>query len=86
MSKKENIKLSEEELKTLKGYQQRQNQITFNLGNLDIQKAILEGQRNQILENLANLQEASNKTAKELQEKYGDGNIDLETGEFIVAE
>ncbi len=86
MSKKENIKLSNKELEVLKGYQQRQNQITFNLGNVDIQKAILEGQRSQILENLANLQEASNKTAKELQEKYGDGNIDLETGEFIVAE
>jgi hypothetical protein len=86
MSKKENIKLSEEDLKTLRGYNQRQNQITFNLGNVDIQKAILEGQRNQILENLANLQEESNKTAKELQDKYGDGNIDLETGEFIVAE
>jgi hypothetical protein len=86
MSKKENIKLSNKELEVLKGYQQKQNQITFNLGNVDIQKAILEGQRSQILENLANLQEASNKTAKELQEKYGDGNIDLETGEFIVAE
>ena len=86
MSKKENIKLSNEELEVLKDYQQKQNHITFNLGNVDIQKAILEGQRSQILENLANLQEASNKTAKELQEKYGDGNIDLETGEFIVAE
>jgi len=86
MSKKENIKLSNKELEVLKDYQQKQNQITFNLGNVDIQKAILEGQRSQILENLANLQEASNKTAKELQEKYGDGNIDLETGEFIVAE
>jgi len=86
MSKKENIKLSEEELEILRGYNQKQNQITFNLGNVDIQKAILEGQRNQILENLANLQEESNKTAKELQDKYGDGNIDLETGEFIVTE
>lgn len=86
MSKKENIKLSEEELKTLRGYNQQQNQITFNLGNVDIQKAILEGQRSQILDNLADLQEKSNKTAKELQDKYGDGNIDLETGEFIVAE
>lgn len=86
MSKKENIKLSEEELKTLKGYQTKQNQITFNLGNVDIQKAILEGQRSTILENLANLQEESNKTAKELQDKYGDGNINLETGEFTIVE
>ncbi len=80
------IKLTEEELTILRDYQQKQNQITFNLGNVDIQKAILEGQRSTILENLANLQEESNKTAKELQEKYGDGNINLETGEFITSE
>ena len=76
------IKLSEEELKTLRDYQKKQNQITFNLGNVDIQKAILEGQRSQILDNLASLQEKSNKTAKELQDKYGEGNIDLEKEEF----
>ena len=80
------IKLTEEELTILRDYQQKQNQITFNLGNVDIQKAILEGQRSTILEDLANLQEESNKTAKELQDKYGDGNINLETGEFTVVE
>jgi len=78
------IKLSKEELKVLRGYQQNQNQITFNLGNVDIQKAILEGQRSSILDGLADLQEKSNKTAKELQDKYGEGNIDLETGEFTL--
>ena len=78
------IKLSEEELKTLRGYQQTQNQITFDLGNVDIQKAILEGQRSSILDGLADLQEKSNKTAKELQDKYGEGNINLETGEFTL--
>ena len=80
------IKLTEEELVILRDYQQKQNNITFNLGNVDIQKAILEGQRSVILENLANLQEESNKSAKELQEKYGDGNVDLKTGEFTVVE
>lgn len=78
------IKLTEEELKILKEYQIQQNDITFTLGNVDIQKAILEGQRSTILEQLADLQEKSNKTAKELQDKYGDGNINLETGEFTV--
>ncbi len=82
----ETIKLSKEELEVLKNYQQRQNQITFNLGNVDIQKAILEGQRSAILENLADLQEESNKTAKEMQKKYGEGNVNLETGEFTLAE
>jgi|TARA_R110000737_G_scaffold220022_1_gene235917 hypothetical protein len=80
------VKLEEKELEVLREYQSKQNNITFNLGNVDIQKAILEGQRSQILENLANLQEESNKTAKELQDKYGDGNIDLETGEFTIVE
>jgi|TARA_B110000908_G_scaffold7758_1_gene9690 hypothetical protein len=80
------VKLEEKELEVLREYQSKQNNITFNLGNVDIQKAILEGQRSQILENLANLQEESNKTAKGLQDKYGDGNIDLETGEFTIVE
>ncbi len=84
MSKK--IKLTEEELKVLREYQSTQNKITFDLGQVDIQKAFLEGQRASILDGLADLQEKTNKTAKELQEKYGDGNIDLETGEFITPE
>jgi len=35
---------------------------------------------------LAAMEIAANKTAKELQEKYGDGNIDLESGEFTTTE
>ena len=84
MSKK--IKLTEEELKVLREYQSTQNKITFDLGQVDIQKAFLEGQRASILDGLADLQEKTNKTAKELQKKYGEGNIDLETGEFITPE
>ena len=56
------------------------------MGSVDIQRAILEGQRNSILDKLADLQEKSNKTAKELQKKYGDGNINLETGEITLVE
>ena len=78
------IKLTDKELKVLKEYQNVQNQVTFELGNLDIQRALLEGQRSAILEKLADLQEKSNKTAKELQEKYGEGNINIDTGEFTT--
>ena len=42
------IKLSKEELDVLKEYQQTQNSITFELGQVDVQKAILEGQRSTI--------------------------------------
>ena len=37
-----------------------------------------------ILEKLADLQEESKSTAEDLQKKYGDGNINLETGEFTL--
>jgi len=82
----ENKKLSQEELQQLKDFQTESNNVTFTLGQIDIQRALLEGQRNEILEKLAQLQEKNNKFAIELQEKYGDGNIDLETGEFKPVE
>jgi len=81
----EKIKLSEEELKNLRDYQNKQTQLTINLGNVDIQKAMLEGQRSTILDKFADLQEESNKTAKSLQDKYGDGSINLENGEFTLS-
>ena len=87
----EKIKLSKDELEQLQGFRRQNNEITFQLGNIDIQKAILEGQRSDTLERLANLQEESNKVGKELQEKYGEGNTihclvvkDLDTGEITL--
>jgi len=78
----ENKNLSQEELQQLKTFQNESNTIMFTLGQIDVQKALLEGQRSEVLEKLAQLQEQNNDFAKTLQEKYGDGNIDLETGEF----
>ena len=80
------IKLSKEELVTLRGYQTEQSSITFELGQVDINRAILEGQRASVLDKLGDLQEKSNKTAKDLQDKYGEGNINLESGEFTTPE
>ena len=79
-----NQKLSKEELEKLNTFSKKQEEITVALGQLDIQKALLEGQRSMILEELSKLQEKQNTTAKELQSKYGDGNIDLDTGEFTL--
>lgn len=77
-----NQKLTTEELETLKKFQTQQNQITNSLGQIEIQKQILDNQKTDILGQLVKLQEEQNASAKELQEKYGDGNISLETGEF----
>lgn len=82
----DNKQLSQEELQQLKTFQNESNTIMFTLGQIDVQKALLEGQRSEVLEKLANLQEQNNTFAKTLQEKYGEGNIDLETGEFKPTE
>jgi predicted HicB family RNase H-like nuclease len=76
------IKLSEETLSQLKSYQKSSNELVFALGQVDFQKAIVEGQRSEVLTQLADLQEEQDKVGKKLQKEYGEGNINLETGEF----
>jgi hypothetical protein len=78
-------KLSQEELTQLTELQNTTDQITMSLGQIEIQKAILEGNASELLRQLADLQEKQNTIAKQLQDKYGDGNIDLKTGEFVAS-
>jgi flagellar biosynthesis/type III secretory pathway chaperone len=75
----ENQKLSQEELQQLKDYQQKTNQIVVNLGQLEIQKSSL-------LKTLDQLQQERIELGKVLQENYGDGNINLESGEITPLE
>lgn len=73
------IKLSEKELQTLNELQTKGNQLIFTLGQIEAQKTSIF---NQIQE----VQNKNDEIGKELQEKYGDGNINLETGEFTKTE
>ena len=75
--------LTQEEIQLLKELQENQLNLLTTLGDIEYQILILESKKqflkNQVLKQIEN--EA--KIGKELQEKYGDGNIDLEKGEFI---
>tara|TARA_B110000977_G_scaffold154588_1_gene196488 strand:- start:1135 stop:1380 length:246 start_codon:yes stop_codon:yes gene_type:complete len=79
-------KLSEKELSTLKEYQEQNAKISADLGNIEINFSLLKKQKEIVLKEFDNLQESQNSTGKELQEKYGAGNIDLEKGEFTPVE
>ena len=79
-------KLSEKELSTLKEYQEQNAKISVDLGNIEINFSLLKKQKEIVLKEFDNLQESQNSTGKELQEKYGAGNIDLEKGEFTPVE
>lgn len=73
------IKLQEEELQQIQENQNQTQQLIFNLGQLEVQKV-------NVITQLRESQEKVNTLAKELQGKYGEGEINLETGEIILAE
>lgn len=76
-------KLSQEELQQLKDFQRSENEITFALGQIEIRKTFLENQKQDLQNTYKSLLQDQDKLGRELQEKYGEGNIDLEKGEFI---
>ena len=77
-----NTKLTTEELDKLKSLKTTQEEITNSLGQIEIQKLILKGQKNEVINQFVTLQDEQSKVANGLQEKYGNGNIDTDTGEF----
>jgi hypothetical protein len=68
-------KITEEELKTIKGQQQQIQNVVFDLGSVEARKIELSDVLKQVNAALTN-------TKKELEEKYGQVNIDLKDGSF----
>lgn len=73
------IKLQETELQQIKTNQDRITQITFAVGNVEVQKQ-------RLLAELQGAQSIQDNLGKELSEKYGEGNINFETGELTLNE
>ena len=76
-------KLLKEEVQTLKDLSKSENEITFALGQVEIKTTFLENQKQELKTNFQILLQEQDKVGKELQEKYGDGNINIEKGEFV---
>ena len=81
----ENIKLTTEEIEKLQEIQQKNAAVVSELGNLELAKLQMETRRANIIEFVNSLREEEQTFGKELSEKYGNGSIDLEAGEFIPA-
>ena len=75
-------KLSKEELQTLQDYQVKNNEIVGGLGTIELRIESLKKNKKSLLEEFEKLQKDQLDTGNQLQEKYGEGNIDLEKGEF----
>ena len=76
-------KLLKEELQQLRDFQSQDNEITFALGQIELRKVFIEKEKQNLQTRYQTQLQQQEKLGKELQEKYGDGNIDLEKGEFI---
>ena len=81
-----NQKLSKKELQVLQEYQNKTNEVIASLGGVELQISALKTQKEEILKDFKVLQDNQVKTGKELQDKYGEGNINLENGEFTPKE
>ena len=77
------IVLVKKEISKLKELRQNFTNLTNTLGNLEIQIMNLNIQKESLKETLLNLQKEEIVLAKELETKYGEGSISLDSGEFL---
>lgn len=75
--------LTTEELQSLKSFQTTRSQIINDFGVIEFQIQELKSQKEMITKALSDLKIEENKVSQQLQEKYGEGNIDLNSGEFV---
>ncbi len=80
--KMEKIKLTEDEIKELTDIRNNFSNLTLMIGETVIGVANLENRKQELLSGLAKITEKQNDISKKLEDKYGEGNISLETGEF----
>tara|TARA_R110000744_G_scaffold37837_4_gene86475 strand:+ start:1290 stop:1583 length:294 start_codon:yes stop_codon:yes gene_type:complete len=76
---------SEQELKEIKDLRMSLNTLTFQFGQLSVEKIKLEEQENIFKNQFKDLENKEISIAKKLSSKYGKGSIDIETGTFIPA-
>ena len=81
----EPIKMTAEEIEKFQSIQQKNNLVVNELGAIELVKLQIERRRTEAMNFLTSLREEEQAFGKELYEKYGDGSIVLEKGEFIPA-
>jgi stress response protein YsnF len=75
--------LTQEEIQKLTELKSQFNELVSVVGNVEIQLMDLQLKKEQLKSSLQSLQQQEIAIAKELEDKYGQGSISLETGEFL---
>tara|TARA_R110001592_G_scaffold66052_1_gene202724 strand:+ start:92 stop:352 length:261 start_codon:yes stop_codon:yes gene_type:complete len=77
--------LTKEEIEKLTSLQQQQNDLIYGLGQTEYQLSYFIKQKTLIQQQFESLETKQTETAKEIEEKYGQGTVNLENGKFIKA-
>lgn len=85
-TKAEQVKLTEEEMAQLNQFKVNSELILREFGQISLLELQLEKRRESAENTLEQNDQNQVAFSKALQEKYGAGNINLETGEFTPAE
>ena len=75
-------KLTEQELQEIKELQQQQEILIRDFGQLEYQIQLFELQKEKLVEKLEEVRIKEINVANKLNEKYGNGSIDIENGTF----
>ena len=78
------IYLTEEEKEEITDIQTQETEYIGQLGQIEYQIQSLKVQKDAISKNLQIFEQRKIKFGKQLQDNYGEGSINIETGEFIV--
>lgn len=76
--------LTQEELTQLRNLRDQQNNVLSGLGSIEYRITILENNKAALKAQIAELEKANTTLGAQLTEKYGNGSLDLETGEITV--
>jgi hypothetical protein len=77
--------ISQEELAKITELQEQYAEITAKLGQVHIEQLNLKIYQNTLETNYQALKEQENALGQELNAKYGDGTLNLQTGEFTAS-
>mgnify|MGYP001244812121 FL=1 len=75
--------LSKEEIDNLSSLQNQQDNFVIQLGQIEYQKNLLNQQKQKINQQIESFEQNQIHLAKQLEEKYGKGTVNLESGEFV---
>lgn len=78
----EKVFLTEEEKQQLSELQTKETEILNRIGEISVNISLLNTQKENKIKEATQLNEQKTKIAQQLQTKYGEGSINLETGEF----